>query len=186
MRYFLVIATICTSALVSAQDKMLYLTHIRQETNLCVPTSASMILSYLGKPHPPREIKNWSRNIDYDPTRPFNDFTATFFPDLISGLARHGVNWHTHLFLNDDIGFANGVQLMLIQISHDRPVMIDTTLYGGHTFVISGFRNNGQIFVAVDPNLPAPGIREISLDYLKEIWNSTNFASNIRAMIVTN
>ena len=31
--------------------------HIRQETNLCVPTSAAMVLEYFGDPQPPRKLK---------------------------------------------------------------------------------------------------------------------------------
>ena len=57
--------------------------HRSQERNLCVPTSASIILDYFGDAISPREIKALALNKRYVPGEEFTDFSITMFRDLI-------------------------------------------------------------------------------------------------------
>src|SRR5262245_27895594 len=75
---------------------------IHQEANLCVPTSAAMVLAYFGDPRSPRELKAYSRGRDYDPKEPFNDFTQTYYRDMVAGMRKAGYSWAHRNF--PDIG----------------------------------------------------------------------------------
>jgi hypothetical protein len=158
---------------------------IQQETNLCVPTSAAMVLGYYGHPYPPRELKVWSRGLVYDPTAPFNDFTITFFKDLLSGLQNHGIVWTNPMFTNDQNGFNSGLQLIENQIDLGKPVIVDTDLYTGHAFVIDGYDNTHGTVIVADPFTAPPGIREIDFADFMALWNSSKVGSNIRGLILT-
>jgi uncharacterized protein YvpB len=159
---------------------------IRQETNLCVPTSSAMVLSYYGVTSiSPREIKVWSTGLEFNPNLPFNDFTATYFDNLLKGLRKHDINWQKYLYLNNDEGFSNGIKSIKDQLDLGHPVIVDTNLYTGHTFVIDGYDNDKNILIIEDPFIQMPGIRIISIDDFKQIWNSTKVNSSIRAAIFT-
>lgn len=168
---------------IQGQSSWLPVIQIRQETNLCVPTSAAMVLNFYGYSYPPREIKVWSRGKEYDPQSLFSDFSITFFSDLLSGLANHGFHWTKNLYPNDHAGFASGSMALKHELDQGRPVMVDTSLYTGHTFVIAGYDDSRSIFVAIDPFIAQPGLREISYDDFELIWNSSKVGSNIRATI---
>lgn len=170
-----------------AEDPVsLHVVQIRQETNLCVPTSAAMVLAFYGQPHSPREIKTWSRGHEYNPSQPFTDFTATYYNDLLSGLRNHGITWTDQIFSNDDSGFQTGLEEIEIQIDDGHPVLVDTDLYSlGHTFVLSGYDLTNEAVIAVDPFATAPGMSEISFEDFKAIWNASKTGSNHRAAIFT-
>ena len=170
---------------VAGQSGWLAVPQIHQETNLCVPTSAAMVLSLYHTPYPPRELKVWSRGDDYDSTIPFNDFTLTYFVDLISGLQKHGIVWSIQHFDNDDAGYTLGLAALLKQIDLHQPVIVDTSLYTGHTFVVAGYRDAGSSLLIVDPFIASPGIREIKTPDFRQIWNSSVVGSNRRAAIFT-
>jgi hypothetical protein len=158
--------------------------HQRQETNLCVPTSASMILDYFGDSLSPREIKVLSRGQAYEPDASFTDFNITFFRDLINGLARRGYAWREKDYSPDATGLRKG--LIDIERSLDTriPVMIDTSPpEGPHTFVISGYSKRDHVYYAVDPSREAPGLRLVEATELASIWNSQGVGSNVRAAV---
>jgi uncharacterized protein YvpB len=170
---------------VARQSAWLPVAQIRQETNLCVPTSASMVLDYYGYTYSPREIKVWSRGQEFEPGQAFNDFTITYFSDLISGMRVHQIAWTAASFSNDDSGFENGIREIEKQIDEGKPVLVDTSLYTGHTFVVDGYDLAKDVLIIADPFIDAPGIREISLEDFSVLWNSTKVGSNIRAAIFT-
>jgi hypothetical protein len=90
--------------------------HQRQEPNLCVPTSASIILDYFGESLSPREIKALALNKPYAPGDHFTDFTITLFRDLIAGLARRGYVWRERDYTNNSRGLKRG----LVEIERSR------------------------------------------------------------------
>jgi hypothetical protein len=158
--------------------------HQRQETNLCAPTSASMILEYFGDSISPREIKVLSRGKAYEPDANFSDFSITYFRDLIDGLARRGYAWREKDYPSDATGLRKG--LIDIERSLDAriPVMIDTSpAEGPHTFVISGYLKRDHVYYAVDPSRAAPGLRLVEVTELASIWNSQGVGSNVRAVV---
>ena len=157
----------------------------QQESMLCVPTSAAMVMAFYGDPHPPREIKSLSAGRPYDPQAPFTDFTITRYDDAIRAASALGYRWEQHLFADDDQGFGEGLALIESQVRAGHPVLIDATLPEGHTFVVRGFDKQAQQLFAVDPDQPAPGERTISFDQLKGVWNERAYGNEIRAMIVT-
>lgn len=173
-------------ASVNDQSTWLGVQQIHQETNLCVPTSAAMVLTYYtGKTYLPREIKMWSLGLAYNTELPFNSFTATYFNDLINGLKAHSTMWQKQLYSNDQTGFLAGIEAIKKQLDKHQPVLVDTALYTGHTFVITGYDETKNILIIVDPFIQTPGIRVISYDDFNQIWNSTKVKSNIRAAIFT-
>jgi len=167
------------------ESAWLQLDHQLQEKNLCVPTSASIILSYFGDSVSPRELKALSRDRPYRPEKPFSDFTLTMFGDLIAGLATRGYAWRKETYANNQSGFENALSTVTGSLDQRVPVMIDTTTARGeHTFVVAGYSNSQQAVYAVDPSLPAPGVRPISFTQLRKIWNSQSVGSNRRAVII--
>lgn len=189
MLRFIFVSILITALNVHAktEEKNLQVPYLKQEKNLCVPTCAAMVLAYYSKSIPAREIKVWSRGEEYSPKDLFNDFTQTFFDQLISGLKKHDIIWQKKIFSNDEGGFLLGVKELKNQIDQGRPVIIDTSLSkNGHTLIISGYKQNATVFVATDPNLEKPGIREFSLADLKKVWSSKLTGTNDRGAILTN
>jgi Peptidase_C39 like family len=161
------------------QSAWIPVSHQHQETNLCVPTSASIILNYFGQRVSPREIKELSMGRQYSPDQPFDDFTLTLFRDLISGLHTIGYSWKEFDYPDDPKGLRQGLAAIEHSLDAGIPVMIDSTpIRGprfpveGHTFVVAGYSVPQQVLYAVDPNRPAPGTRVISFQELESIWNS--------------
>jgi hypothetical protein len=66
---------------------------ISQETLLCVPTSASMVLTFYDDPVSPREIKSLASGRKQHPGEVFSDFSITRFSDLLRGLRTMGYAW---------------------------------------------------------------------------------------------
>ena len=75
----------------STESITLNVKHQVQETMLCLPTSASMMLSKLGWNFHPRQIKLASLGKTwYGPSAPFNDFTGMSFMGLQTALQKLG------------------------------------------------------------------------------------------------
>jgi hypothetical protein len=161
------------------------LVHQRQEKNLCVPTSASIVLQHFGQLKTPRELKVLSRRQKYDPTKRFNDFTLTMFDDLIAGISTLDINWRQQNYPNTKSGAMNGLEDIRNAIDQGSPVLIDTTLYGGHTIIVSGYNDADKNLVIIDPNIDTPGFRIISYKKIAEIWNSRGVGYNGRGAIFT-
>lgn len=151
------------------------LNHQRQESNLCVPTSASIALNKFGQNYTPRHIKVLTTGGMYDPNKPFNDFTGMSYSSLILGLQRVGIRWNIQIFANDRNGFQQGMDKMKKSILYGYPVLASVAIGpgNGHCVVISGFNDITKVITYVDPGSPAPGIRRISYDdFEKAYWNS--------------
>ncbi len=161
------------------------LVHQRQEKNLCVPTSASMVLHHFGKPTSPRELKSLTRQKVYNPADEFRDFTITFFDDLIAGVSSLGFKWRIQSYTTDPKGASTGLSDIKKSIDEGNPVLIDTSLYRSHTFVVSGYDDAAEFLIVIDPNIPAPGIRLISYQIIEQIWDSRSVGFNNRAAIFT-
>ena len=200
----LLILFISTNCLVSAEDiglvkageftappnirgKSAYiqLNHQGQETLLCVPTSASMVLNYYGKIASPREIKTLTRKHNYDPQEKFDDFTITFFGDLNSAVKKLGFRWETKGYPNDESGLRKGLRDITRSLDAEKPVLIDTSINGGHTFVVNGYDEDKEELIITDPAITSPGIRVISYGEIGRIWNSGGVGSPIRAAVYT-
>jgi hypothetical protein len=156
----------------SAQIK---LNHQRQESNLCVPTSASIALNKFGQNYTPRHIKVLTTGRMYDPNKPFNDFTTTTYSSLVDGLRRVGIRWNVQVFANDANGFRQGMDKIKNSIKYGYPVLVSLALgvNYGHCVVVSGFNDFTRTITYVDPALPAPGIRQASYDDFEKLaWNS--------------
>lgn len=161
------------------------LVHLRQEKNLCVPTSACIVLQHSGKAVVPRELKALTRGKKYDPTAPFEDFTFTFFPELLLGVSTLGLTWHTKAYEPTKEGVESGIKEIIQAIDAGNPVIIDTSLYGSHTFVVAGYDDTARNLIIMDPNIAAPGLRLISYDNIEAIWTSHKTGFNKRATIFT-
>lgn len=161
------------------------LNHQLQERNLCVPTSASIVLQYFGQTATPRELKVLSRGKKYDPNKRFKDFTLTMFNDLIGGISTLGISWKQMNWANNKAGAELGLAEIRQEIDKSNPVLIDTNLYGGHTFIVNGYDENARYLIIMDPNIPAPGIRVISYKDIEKIWNSRGVGYNGRGAVFT-
>jgi uncharacterized protein YvpB len=159
--------------------------HMRQEKNLCVPTSAAMVLQYYGDARSPRELKVRSRGWEYDPNKPFSDFTLTFYSDLLRGLQPLGYGWQVANYSTRHRGFTTGMEEIKQELRRGNPVLVDTSLYRGHTFVVAGFDEEQELLFVVDPNLPRPGLRAIRYAQFEQIWNSRDVGFDGRGAIFT-
>ncbi len=167
----------------AGQSAWIPLRHQRQEYDLCVPTSASIILDYFGDSISPRAIKALTRNKPYAPGDDFTDFTITYFRDLIAGLALRGYAWHEKTYGNNSRGLKQGLSEIERFLDTGVPVMIDTSITEGHTFVVAGYSIPNQTLLAVDPGEPFPGIRAVGFVELDRIWNSRAVGFNGRAAV---
>ena len=160
--------------------------HIRQETLLCVPTSAAMVLAYFGDPQPPRKLKAMSRGKVYRSGEPFTDYTITPFAALIEGLAKLGYHWEQATFPQTPQGFEDGVALIEAGLAEGRPALVDISVNGvGHTLVVSGYDRKRRLLTFVDPDAPAPGRSSATYEQFEAVWNESAYGGAFRAMIST-
>ena len=164
---------------------LLAVPHISQERNLCVATSAAMVMTFFGDPHPPRELKVLSRGKVFDPEAPFTDFTLTWYRDLIAGIERIGYSWREETFPANSPGFDKGLARLKTSLRAGRPVLVDVALYRSHTFVIIGFDDTARSVFVRNPNLASPGFRVLSFDQLKSIWHGRSYGLNARPALFT-
>lgn len=169
----------------SASSVLLDVPHIRQEHDLCVPTAAAMVTAFFGDPRSPRELKVRSRRRPWDPDAPFDDFTATWWKDLIAGVESLGYAWREVVFPDDRAGFLAGLARVQESLRAGRPVLLDVALYGSHTFVAVGFDQEERTLIIRDPNLPAPGFRVLTFDQLASIWNGRSYGLDARPALFT-
>lgn len=178
-----------TQALPAARDTpkqtFIRLAHIDQEKNLCVPTSAAMVLDYFGDPKSPRELKVLSRGRNYDSRDPFDDFTNTFFRDFVAGMRRIGYNWQNKAYANDRLGFSSGLNDIRESLKARRPVLVDTALYTGHTVAVVGFDDVENRLYVIDPGIASPGYRSLTYAEFESIWNSSKVGFDKRGAILT-
>lgn len=175
---------------IRGQSAWIPLRYQDQETNLCVPTSASIILDYFGEQVSPRQLKELSMGRQYSPDSPFHDFIITLFRDLISGLHRIGYSWKEEDYPDDRNGLREGLSDIERSLDAGMPVMIDTTrgrgyisAVAGHTFVVAGYSVPQQALFVMDPNLPSPGAGVVTFQQLEGIWNSRSVNFDERAAV---
>jgi uncharacterized protein YvpB len=169
---------------VGAALTLLDVPHLQQPQSLCVPTSAAMVLQYFGDPHDPRELKTLSRSGTWDPAKSFSDYTTTSFADMLAGLRTLGYRWSESDHANDAAGFAAAAAELKSSLRQGNPVLVDTTLYGGHVFVVAGFDESQSLFYVRDPNLAPPGWRALTSAQLQAIWNSSRTGFNGRGALL--
>lgn len=169
------------------EQARIQLNHQRQERNLCVPTSASIMLNKFGQNYTPRHIKTLSSGGNYNPSLPFVDFTTTTYSNLLSGLRRVGISWHLVYFSNDSKGFNEGMTRIKNSIKFGYPVMVSISLGpgNGHCVVVCGYNDNTKSLTLVDPARSAPGIIEYSYEHFEiAYWNRfTSFGENRRLAV---
>ena len=175
-----------TANATAGQNKCLPVIQMQQERNLCVPTSASMVLAYYGFSYSPREIKTRASGGIYDLGHSFTDFTMTYFSSLISGLAPLGIHWLENDYPDDEVGFAQGLIAIEAQIDLGHPVLVDTDLSTvGHTFVVAGYSQSERMLFIADPDLSPPGFRQVSFNDFMRFWNSKTVGADVRAAVFT-
>jgi hypothetical protein len=158
---------------------------IQQERLLGVPTSAAIIMRYYGDEQSPRKLKKMSRGTAYVASEPFDDFSITFYRDIVKAAADLGYSWHEKAFADDEFGFQKALETIKRELQHGRPLMIDVSAPEGHTVVVSGFDETLQSIFVVDPNIAAPGRYSISYARLQSIWNEHAFRRNFRSLVIT-
>lgn len=157
-----------------------------QETLLCVPTSAAMVLAFYGDPQPPRKLKALAAGRTYDPAVPFTDFSITPFASLIRGLRTLGYDWRDSALPTTPEGFEQGMAVIKSDLRAGRPVLVDISYAGvGHTFVLTGYDDATQRIEFVDPAAPSPGRNSATYAQFEATWNETAYGGNFRAMIRT-
>jgi len=161
------------------------LKHVAQGKNLCVCACSEMVLDFYGDPTSQYEIKTISRGRRYDSNAKFRDFTITFFRDLVRGLTRKGYPWREINFDNNAQGLNRGLRAIEASLDRRRPVLVDTTLYRGHTMAVVGYDRTSETIYFHDPSIDEPGLRRLSYREFGEIWNSKGVGFNKRASVFT-
>jgi len=128
----------------------LSLNHIKQEKLMCVQTSASIVLDYYGDTKSPHEIKMLTLGQEYDPSKPFNDYSRTSYRELVIGLRSLGYYWNTKSYESTEAGFQLALQEVIESLYDPRPVLIDTGLHGGHTMVVVGYDYDKRVMFFMD------------------------------------
>lgn len=154
-----------------------------QETLLCVPTSASMVLAYYGDTQPPRKLKALAEGRAYDQNQPFTDFSITSFNGLVRGVERLGYAWRAESFPMTAEGFEVGMTVIRADLGEKHPPLVDISIKGvGHTLVVSGFDDQRRLLNFVDPAEPAPGRKVATYAQFEAAWNETAYGGRFRAI----
>jgi hypothetical protein len=155
--------------IVSNQRVYIPIARIQQEDNLCVPTSAAMVLAYFGDPRSPRELKVYTRGRDYNPKESFNDFTITYYRDMVAGMQKIGYSWSYRAFPS----FESGISAIKAHLRTGNPVLVDITRPSQetHTFVINGFDDERKILYVTDPSYATGSRQELSFSALGYEWS---------------
>ncbi len=161
------------------------LRHIRQEPWLCVTTSATMVLAHEGIKTTPRELKALSDGRAYDPAQTFHYTKHTYFVQLVKGVASLGRTWRFVSFPLTEGGFKTGLARIKAALEQGNPPLVDTSLYGDHTFVICGYDEATAVVLVMDPNIPHPGLRALTYAQFRRIWNSDGVNCHYRAAVFT-
>jgi hypothetical protein len=146
-----------------------------------------MVLNFFGETRSPRELKALSHNRHYDPSLPFDDFSPTWFKDMVSAMRVIGYAWSEGYFSNDASGFEAGLSAIQLSLGRGNPVLVDTSFQKseGHTFVVVGIDRSSAQLRIVDPDMPAPGVRIMPFRDFEIVWNSTAVGTNKRGAIFT-
>jgi hypothetical protein len=152
------------------QSAWIPLHHQDQESDLCMPTSASMVLDYFGDSMSPREIKALTLRKEYKPGDIFKDFSGTSDDELVGGLARRGYHWRIKDYPLDAGGLQRGLAEIERSLDAGIPVLVDVAYSEGHTMVANGYsKPDGKLYF-IDPDYPAPGIRFAAFEELDALW----------------
>ncbi len=149
--------------------------HIRQGENLCVPTSAAMVVQYFGGRIDPVELKAIAEG--HKPKSQRNS-KFTYWRDANYALRKYGYRWKIRDYPKSSSGFKSGLRDIKASLRKGRPVLIDVHQDEGHTFVVMGFNDEAQVVYIRDPNLPGKQSRILSYAVLKENWHNHRFANN--------
>lgn len=163
---------------------MLDVPHIQQETLLCVPTSAAMVLRFYGDHQEPRRLKALATGRAYDATA-FNDFSITYYRDQIRGLRTLGYEWRELAFSDGHADFERGIALIESELLAGRPVLVDVSIPSGHTFVIRGFDRDKRMLHVVDPAQAWPGRYAVSYAQFEGAWNEHAYGGQFRSLMLT-
>lgn len=78
-----------------------------------------------------------------------------------------------------------GLRALKRELVLKRPALVDTTLYKGHTMVLIGYNDVDKILYFIDPNIAAPGLRELTTEQFSSIWNLQGVETNMRGAAFT-
>lgn len=158
---------------------------ISQENLLCVPTSASMVLTFYNDPVSSREIKSLASGRKQHPGEVFSDFSITQFSDLLRGLRTMGYAWEEVSLSDSHADFERGISKIEESLALGRPVLVDLSIPSGHTVVIRGYNSKLGLLSIVDPSQPSPGRFDITYQQFEAVWNEHAYGHQTRGMILT-
>ena len=144
-----------------------------------------MVLAYYGVKTTPRALKALSDGRVYNPAQIFHYNRFTYFYQLIKGVAALGCGWRFQSFPLTDEGFTTGMAQLKAALDHGDPPLVDTRLYGDHTFVICGYDEAAAEILIMDPNIPDPGWRVLTYAQFEQVWNSDGVNYHYRAAVFT-
>lgn len=113
---FVLLSPVCPSAFGDLKPKvMLDLKHQVQGPNMCVPTSAAIVMNYYGVTADPAKIMQLGGGSQKD---------GMAAEALTKALKNWEFNWPTETYRVDSAGFKRGLKDILTELSADRPVLI--------------------------------------------------------------
>jgi hypothetical protein len=158
------------------QKVFLSVPHKTQTADLCVPTSASMVLSFYGEEESPQYLKELA---GYRA-----DFEGTYYVDMSAGLQKIGYEWKSKGFVLDHTGFERGIKEIKGDLADGRPVLISTSSPPiGHTMVVTSYDDAARNVCLMDP-ARSPGMRIMTYEDLEKIRHD-DFQHNDRWLLVT-
>jgi hypothetical protein len=174
----LVVVAACLPAQVRTTERtFLRVSHQRQDVNLCVPTSAAMILAYYGEEREPAYLKSLA-------TPPESTFAGTYFKDMVNGVGKLGYSWRLECFSPDQEGFRAGVPKLKKAVFEGHPVMVG--MYEppiGHTVVMVGYDEASKELSFIDPYHDSPGLRTMDEDDFRIFWREN--IAQVRCAVFT-
>ena len=154
--------------------------HQVQAANLCVPTSASMVIEYYGDKESPDHLKALAQGDIM--------FQGTHYNDIARGLRTLGYFWQIRSLDVDTLEFQASLLLIEAELTRHHPPLVDISVHNdvgpnlhGHTMPIVGFDNESKEIIFNDPAKKNDYVRRMSFSAFQKCWHS---AQNLKYRVI--
>ena len=164
----------------------IHLHHIRQEAISLCHNLGDNGSGLLWSENQPSRAQSPQRRAPL--TIPAGHSTTTSSPISINSSKESpplGCAWRFGSFPLTEEGFRTGLAQVKSALDHGNPPLVDTSLYGDHTFVVCGYDEAASEILIMDPNIPTPGLRVLTDAEFERVWNSDGVNYHYRAAVFT-
>jgi len=179
-RFVVVAALLLCHFAVSNPDRIathikLRVKHQKQDWNMCLPTSGSIVLDFFGDKRTPEALLKLA---NYTSIK-----NGMAYVHLLQALKKIDYHWDQQCYPLGDDGFLKGLKAVKRNLTQKLPVIL-TVNYPpiGHAVVISGYDERRKTVSVVDPSFGS-GTRMLSYRQFKDLWKERTI--KLRCVVFT-